>query len=318
MNTQPASSSLPPASPSLLLSFLALTARFHPVIVAHHSPATSSRPSNPIVASEYYAAAARSRLSGQYGDELGTPTLERTQSLLMLGLHDWGMCQGVKAWVSIGVAIRSAQVLGLQFEQELDDMPLARSLAMNDEIRHMGVSPDRLGRNTMLNRGDEFIEQEIRRRTFWSCFIMDRYLSSGKYRPSMLNVQDLRIQLPSSERAFLFGEKVRTSLLGDDGDGIVGRAQVQSQRRASVMLGARGGDLERGQEDENAYYDSRGGPQASSNEDNTRWEVGQDEGVLSRFIRALDMYGTIVKWSCAGGRRFVVLRIQSVTGLTKP
>jgi hypothetical protein len=194
----------------------------------------------------------------------------------MLGLHDWGMCQGLKAWISIGVAIRSAQVLGLQFEQEFDDMPLARSLALSDEIRHMGVSPDRLGRSTMLNnKGGEFIEQEMRRRTFWSCFIMDRYLSSGKYRPSMLNVQDLRIQLPSSERAFLFGEKVRTALLGGDVEG-TGRGQTRNQLKDSY---------------------------GRVTDDNARLEGGEDEGALSCFIRALDFYGTIVKWSCAGGRR---------------
>ncbi|OCK85967.1 hypothetical protein K432DRAFT_202969 [Lepidopterella palustris CBS 459.81] len=303
---QPPSPPLPPAQPVLLLAFLALTARFHPLLVAHHSPATSSRQSNPLVASEYYAAAAKSRLAGQFGDSLGLPNLERTQALLMLGLHDWGMCQGAKAWVSVGVAIRSAQVLGLQFEQELDDMPLARSYALNAEAHHLGVNPDHRESRSMFSKGDAFIEQEIRRRTFWSCFIMDRYLSSGKYRPSMLNVQDLRIQLPGSERAFLFGEKVRTLLLGEELDGVAGRAEVQSQRQASVMLGTRSGDRERSHENgdrASGLYGNHGDNRMRDDEENGRWEVGADEGVLSRFIKALDLYGSIVKWSCAGGRR---------------
>lgn len=259
------------------------------------------------MASEYYAAATRSRLAGQFGDSLGVPTLERTQALLMLGLHEWGMCQGVKAWVSVGVAVRSAQILGLQFEQELDDMPLARSTALNTEVQHMGLNPDRLGRNPMLSKGEEFIEQEIRRRTFWSCFIMDRYLSSGKYRPSMLSAQDLRIQLPSSERAFLFGEKVRTLLLGEELEGGASRAEVQSQRQASVRLGTGNGDLERSQENGNGYSGhpvGRGDSRMLDEQENGRWEVGANEGVLSRFIKALDLYGSIVKWSCAGGRRY--------------
>ncbi|ORY15610.1 fungal-specific transcription factor domain-domain-containing protein [Clohesyomyces aquaticus] len=299
---QSPSSSQPPASPLLLLAFLALTARFHPTLVAHHSPATSSRPSNPIVASEYYAAAARSRLTSPSGESLDMPTLERTQALLMMGLHDWGMCQGVKAWLSIGVAIRSAQILGLQFEQELDDMPLSRSVALNAEVDHMGVSPDRLGRSTMISKSDEFIEQEIRRRTFWSCFIMDRYLSSGKYRPSMLNTQDLRIQLPSSDRAFMFGEKVKTQLLGEDAEGVAHRADVQNQRKATVMLGTQNGDRERNEENGNGFY-SNHDHQIRDSGDNARWEIGLDEGALSRFIKALDLYGSIVKWSCGGGRR---------------
>ena len=226
----------------------------------------------------------------------------------MLGLHEWGMCQGAKAWISIGVAVRSAQVLGLQFEQELDDMPLSRSLALNTEAHHLGINPDRRGPRSMLDKGDAFIEQEIRRRTFWSCFIMDRYLSSGKYRPSMLNVKDLRIQLPSSERAFLFGEKVRTLMLGEELDEVAGRAEVQSQRQASVMLGTRSGDRERSHENGDragGSYANHSDERMRNDEKNGRWEIGADEGVLTRFIKALDLYGSIVKWSCAGGRRYV-------------
>ncbi|KAF2496140.1 hypothetical protein BU16DRAFT_560977 [Lophium mytilinum] len=296
----------PPASPLLLLAFLALTSRFHPTLVAHHSPATSSRPSNPMVAAEYYSVAAKSRLAGHYGDALGVPTLERTQALLMLGLHDWGMCQGVKAWISVGVAVRSAQALGFQFEQDLDDMPLARSLALTTEAQHLGLSTDRDRSRSGLNKGEAFIEQEIRRRTFWSCFIMDRYLASGKYRPSMLNVQELRIQLPSSERAFLFGEKVRTLMLGEEVNGNAGRAEVQNERQASVMLGTWSGDRERSHENGDHSRRAHGNHTVDRSrevEDDSRWEVGLNEGVLSRFIKALDVYSTIVKWSCSGGRR---------------
>ncbi|KAF2808477.1 uncharacterized protein BDZ99DRAFT_56634 [Mytilinidion resinicola] len=297
---------IPPASPLLLLAFLALTSRFHPTLVAHHSPATSSRPSNPLVAAEYYSVAAKSRLAGAYGDSIGVPTLESTQALLMLGLHDWGMCQGVKAWISVGVAVRSAQALGFQFEQDLDDMPLARSLALSTEAQHLGISTDRNHPRSGLSKGDAFIEQEIRRRTFWSCFIMDRYLSSGKYRPSMLNVQELRIQLPSSERAFLFGEKVRTPMLGEEVNGNAGRAEVQNERHASVMLGTWSGDRERSHENGDNFRGAHANHSTDRErevEDDGRWEVGLNEGVLSRFIKALDLYSSIVKWSCAGGRR---------------
>ena len=81
---------LPPYSPMLLLAFLALTARYHPQLVAHHSPPSSQRPSNPKIASEYYAAAAKSRLAGNLGDGLGTPEIERVQALMMLALFGWG------------------------------------------------------------------------------------------------------------------------------------------------------------------------------------------------------------------------------------
>ncbi|KMU80755.1 hypothetical protein CISG_08698 [Coccidioides immitis RMSCC 3703] len=34
-----------------------------------------------------------------------------------------------------------------------------------------------------------------------------------------------------------------------------------------------------------------------------RWEVGAEECVLSRLIRIIRVWGSIAKWSCAGGRR---------------
>jgi len=142
----------------------------------------------------------------------------------------------------------------------------------------------------MLDKGDAFIEQEIRRRTFWSCFIMDRYLSSGKYRPSMLNVKDLRIQLPSSERAFLFGEKVRTLMLGEELDEVAGRAEVQSQRQASVMLGTRSGDREWSHENRDragGSYANHSDERMRNDEKNGRWEIGADEGVLTRFHQGI-------------------------------
>ncbi|KAL9097063.1 MAG: hypothetical protein Q9165_001027 [Trypethelium subeluteriae] len=85
-------------------------------------------------------------------------------------------------------------------------------MALGIEAQQLGIKAEKL---TRTKQSDAFVEQEIRRRTFWSCFIMDRYLSSGKYRPQMLSVKDLRIQLPSSEKAFLFGEKARLKTEGD-------------------------------------------------------------------------------------------------------
>ncbi|KAF1989429.1 hypothetical protein K402DRAFT_272454 [Aulographum hederae CBS 113979] len=291
----------PPASPVLLLAFLSLTARFHPQLVSHHSPASASRPSNPIIASEYYAAAARSRLSGNLGDALGTPDLERVQALLMLTLHDWGNCNGAKAWVSLGVAIRYAQILGLHYERDLDDQPYALSNMLTVEADRLGmesrIQPARPG-----SKSNSLIEEEIRRRTFWSCYIMDRYISSGKYRPQMIHNEQVRIQLPSSDRAFLFGEKVRTLTIGEDESDAHFRGEGYGSRRTSLLLtnGGLSGSV-------SAYpatpmsQDSRAHPE--QRDDPGRWEAGADEGVLSRYIRVTELYGKLVKWSLSGGRR---------------
>jgi hypothetical protein len=288
----------PPGSDDFLLAFLALTARFHPRLVTHHSPPTASRPSNPLIASEYYANCANERQMNLWPEqENHTNMIEGIQAGLMLGLHDWGMCRGHRAWMRVGMCIRSAQSMGLQYEKDLDDEPNSRSFALSVEAERMGISTDRMNPSTATTTEmDENIAQEVRRRTFWSCYIMDRYLSSGKYRPQMLFAPLLRTQLPASDRSFAFGEKVRTLMLNDlDGNG-VNRAEVQSHRQA--MLNA-------GHQTEPADALSPNSMQGSET-DKGRLQAGADEGLLSRYVKILEIYGKVVQWSCAGGRRFAV------------
>ena len=280
----------PPESLEFLLAFLALTARFHPKLVAHHSPPTSARASNPLIASEYYAAAANERLTNNWSDS-NLQDIDRIQALLMLGLHEWGMCRGAKAWLTIGTAIRQAQAMGLQYELDLDDEPLSRSMALNCEAERLGVENRKSSFSDNREDGDAFIQQEIRRRTFWSCYIMDRYLSSGKYRPQMLQARELRIQLPASERSFMFAEKVRTLMLGEEENDDIGRAEMQHTRQASVKLGT------------NGAAGSESPSKTAEEEERARLETGADEGLVSRYIKILEIYGKVVKWSCGGGRR---------------
>ncbi|KAK5132420.1 hypothetical protein LTR08_009103 [Meristemomyces frigidus] len=282
----------PQASPVLLLAFLALTARFHPKVVAHHSPSTAARPSNPLIASEYYAAAANELLATSLTDNC-VHDIERTQAALMLGLHEWGMCRGGKAWLTIGMAIRAAQAMGLQYELDLDDEPMSRSRALGSEAEWMGVGCNRKTSTTgAKTEEDVFIEQEIRRRTFWSCYIMDRYLSSGKYRPQMLHAHELRIQLPASESSFMHAEKVRTLMLGEEEHGVA-RAEVQSHRQQSVMIGTCNTPERRMAQS----------PKQETVEEKGKLEVGAEEGLVSRYVKILEIYGRVVQWSCAGGRR---------------
>jgi hypothetical protein len=128
----------------------------------------------------------------------------------------------------------------------------------------------------------------------------------------MLDIKDIRVQLPSSERAFLFGERVRTKLLGEERDEVAGREDLQLQRRASVLLDEKNGHAQEGNRDANrdgvrrvreSEGDSRG--RGKEDDEKGRWEVGQDEGVQSRVIKIIEIWGRIAKWSCSGGRRSV-------------
>nr|POF02410.1 putative transcriptional regulatory protein pb1a11.04c [Quercus suber] len=285
----------PPFSDDFLLAFLALTARFHPKLVAFHCSPSGGRQSNPSAASDYYADAVNARLATTSMN----PSLERTQATLMLGLHEWGNCRGAQAWLLVGTAIRAAQLMGLQYELDLDDEPLSLSMALDFEAKKLGLIMRKAKSSTSTHqtKEDHFIYQEVRRRTFWSCYILDRYLSSGKYRPQMLHARELRIQLPASERAFVFGTNVRTLMLGE-AEKHVNRADVQGSRQASVMLATGGGTPEPGAER------TRGNFYADDHEDDAvDMETGMNEGLVSRYIKILEIWTKVVRWSCAGGRQ---------------
>lgn len=295
-----------PSASLIPLGVLALTARFHPPLVAYHSPASPGHPSNPLAASEYYATALRSRLAGLDGASLAMPDLSRVQALLMLALHEWGMCRGKSAWVYVGMAIRLAQAMGLPFELENEFPPREMSRSspgLKTEADHFGL-PRRAEPKELTS--DDIIAQETKRRTFWACFILDRCLSSGKYRPRMIRVKELGIQLPS-DNAFAFGERVRTARLNEptvrrpQSFGAQG-VQIPSIRQSIGGFGDEKLPAANGTPDGKAWSPiSR--RKDSSEEDVDRWEVGAEESVLSRVIRIIRIWGSIAKWSCAGGRR---------------
>jgi hypothetical protein len=134
----------------LLLALLMLTARFHSGLVDYHSTA---KPRNPLDASEYYAATLKTAI-GPTGFNLTSSSIDGIQALLMLALYEWGQTRDLSAWIYSGIAIRLAQAIRLPYEE--------------DEENHR----------------DNATEIEVRRRTWWSCFIIDRMLSAGKYRPT--------------------------------------------------------------------------------------------------------------------------------------
>ncbi|KZF23164.1 hypothetical protein L228DRAFT_105612 [Xylona heveae TC161] len=296
-----------PASPLVLLALLALTARFHPGLCAHHAQISPDRLSRPIAVSDYYAKYTRDLLTISHPVEHGYPSLERIQALLMLGLHEWGMCRGVRAWIYVGIAVRMAQLKGLQFEQDLDEEPNACSVALRKEAQHLGVSQSpNLPTAPDPSPGPMyFIDKEVKRRTFWSCFLMDRYMSSGKYRPQMLDVNELRVQLPSTERAFLFGEQVRTRLLSDEIELWSWKTDLQKQRAIGPKI-SRGQGTSGDRSPEHFLCDESvadRNTQVTDCQDKGKWEVGSDEGSIPRVIKIIEIWGRIAKWSCKGGRR---------------
>ncbi|KAL0929389.1 C6 transcription factor [Colletotrichum truncatum] len=187
----------------ILLGALALTVKFQPELVKYvtcqiHNNATRARSRggypkpNPSAASEYFANALTTAL-GPLELALTSASVVRVQAFLMLGLHKWSQPDGgLAAWVFVGVAIRMAQglKLGIEATSQLSDF-----------------------NKSYKGHSESWKAQEIKRRTMFSCLIMDCLLSCGAGRASMMRSDELQIQLPCEEPAFDLSRVVCTGFL---------------------------------------------------------------------------------------------------------
>lgn len=154
--------------PVLILAVCAVSARF-----STH-PQLNSEP--PFLRGENWASPAAAIALSRHDE----PNITILTVFLLLGLHEFGTCHGGRSWSFGGQALRMAYAL--QLHQELDHDPLISQNANNSQL--------------------SFTDREIRRRTMWACFLMDRYNSSGSQRPPIGNEKFLHIQLPIKETHF--------------------------------------------------------------------------------------------------------------------
>lgn len=244
-----------PDTDLVLLGILTLTARFHGDLVKYAAHAANLQPGNnksrpnksdSSAASEYYAESLRKAL-GPLGMSMSTASVERVQAFLMLGLYEWSQTRpktgGLSAWMYVGVAIRMAQALGLGFGDKPEKSRHARQRSGQGSASTTSTMPN----------PDLMIEKEIKRRTMFSCLILDRLLACGKERVCTIDVYELQIQLPCSDMAFDLGKDIRTGFL---------KEPAHEQRHRDV----------------------------------------NEDSILSRFIKLVDLWGQITKYSFAGGR----------------
>jgi hypothetical protein len=52
------------------------------------------------------------------------------------------------------------------------------------------------------------MDREIRRRCFWACFVLDRFLACGSLRPMLIRDNDIKLRLPSTRDSFVAGEPI--------------------------------------------------------------------------------------------------------------
>ncbi|KAI5799863.1 fungal-specific transcription factor domain-containing protein [Geopyxis carbonaria] len=152
-------------APVLLFSICAVAARF-----SEHA-----------ALEEKFARQTRSLIMENYD----TYTMENIQSMVNMGLHDFGSNNGQKAWIFAGMAVRMGAAMNLNLEKGKKD------------------------------KSKSAISREIARRTYWSYYLMDRFNSYGVARPFLTQDHDCHIQLPCNQPSFTSGEFVATEhLLG--------------------------------------------------------------------------------------------------------
>lgn len=99
--------------------------------------------------------------------DMDFPSFENFQTLVLVSMCYFYIGKGYKAFMCMGAAVRMAY--GLDLTRELPS--------------NASVTP---------------VEREVRRRAFWSCYLMDRFVVCGSKKPPMLLEESIQVHLPSS------------------------------------------------------------------------------------------------------------------------
>ncbi|EPE33408.1 Zn2/Cys6 DNA-binding protein [Glarea lozoyensis ATCC 20868] len=113
-----------------------------------------------IRSSEEYALRARMEL------DIDDPSIECLQALLLLTMAFTAAGKGKKAYMMLSSGIGMAVALELHRESD-------------------------------AKNGYTTVEKEMRRRLFWTCYVMDRFSACGSKRPSLLGDESILVRLPS-------------------------------------------------------------------------------------------------------------------------
>ncbi|KAK5809238.1 fungal-specific transcription factor domain-containing protein [Linnemannia elongata] len=99
-------------------------------------------------------------------EEYDNSQVGTVQALLLMAIQQMGFCESQRAWLYVGMAIRMAQDLGLNCE-----------LSEQEQIRNPVLA-------------------EQRRRTWWSCYVVERLVCAGLGRPLSITQQHCETGFP--------------------------------------------------------------------------------------------------------------------------
>ncbi|KAH7258378.1 hypothetical protein B0J15DRAFT_512321 [Fusarium solani] len=163
-------------------------------------PRTIQHKPDPIAASEFFANALTTAL-GPLRKAMTVVTVERVQAFLMLGLFEWSQRHAFSnssAWMYVGVAIRMAKLL---------------KLGLDDHIMKIREARVTVAHESRTRSSEIGIIRESRRRTMYSCLVLDRMMACGSERTMSIPLESIGIQLPCSEMAFDLALDVYTGYL---------------------------------------------------------------------------------------------------------
>ncbi|KAG0294606.1 hypothetical protein BGZ98_001711 [Dissophora globulifera] len=102
-------------------------------------------------------------------DEYDNSQLATVQTLLLMAVQQMGFCESQRAWLCVGMAIRMAQDLGLNKEPSEQEQTVNR------------------------------LQCEMRKRTWWSLFVVERLVCAGLGRPLTITHKDCEAGFPQQE-----------------------------------------------------------------------------------------------------------------------
>ena len=138
------------------------------------------------------------------------------------------------------IPLSMAEVLGLFREEKPDDLDNQKSSnlpadILQQEQRKLGIRPKT---SEPVPDKDEnvFQNREIKRRTIYSAFILDKFLESGKDRRERIRTDQIKVQLPCSDEDFRFGSDVKTGHIVPDGIELVDKGVLDSSQVLSIYI----------------------------------------------------------------------------------
>ncbi|UKZ56080.1 hypothetical protein TrVGV298_009908 [Trichoderma virens] len=143
-------------------------------------------------------------------DTFPCPSVGAVQACLLMAYEGFGANQDSALWMYLGLAIRMALDLGLQkcvgiqYQGEKDPFYTRHRSHINDEDHDSPEAHKVDGINFITPEEQKEIEQE-RIDTFWSVFILDRFISSGTGRPVTIRDGDYELAFPESNNDLATG-----------------------------------------------------------------------------------------------------------------